>query len=137
MLIIYADGSCRGNPGPMAIGVSIQDNEADGVEIETISTLIGDGTNNIAEYRAAIEGLRRAYELGAKDVELRMDSELVIKQIEGIYKVRNKALKPLHAAVMVWLRSFNSYRLKHVPRDDNARADELANQAYGPQGDEI
>ena len=70
-LIIHADGSCRGNPGPMAIGVSIQDT---GVEVSTISRVIGDGTSNVAEYRAAIEGLRRAYDLGATDIELRMDS---------------------------------------------------------------
>lgn len=134
-MLIYADGSCRGNPGPMAIGVSIQDN---GKELETISTTIADGasrsvsegTNNVAEYRAAIEGLRKAYDLGATDIELRMDSELVVRQILGQYKVRSEPLQPLHAGVMACLSSFKTYRVVHIPRDQNARADELANRAY-------
>lgn len=126
-MLIYADGSCRGNPGPMAIGVSIQDT---GIEVSTISRVIGDGTSNIAEYRAAIEGLRRAYDMGATDIELRMDSELVVRQIEGRYQVRKDTLKPLHAEVMTLLQTFKKYRVKHVLRGQNARVDELANQAY-------
>ena len=129
-MIVYADGACKGNPGPMAIGASLQDGL--GTEVETVSTLIGHGTNNIAEYRAAIEGLKKAQELRAKKVELRMDSELVVRQIEGVYKVRKDTPKPLHAEVMTLLQSFKTYSVKHVPREDNARADELANLAYEP-----
>ena len=100
------------------------------MEVSTISRVIGDGTSNIAEYRAAIEGLRRAYDLGATDIELRMDSRLVVGQTMGIYPVRHEALKPLHAGVMAWRSSFKTCRIKYVPRGKNARADELANQAY-------
>jgi ribonuclease HI len=126
-MLIYTDGSCRGNPGPMAIGVSIQDM---GMEVSTISRVIGDGTSNVAEYHAVIEGLRRAYDMGATDIELRMDSELVVRQIEGRYQVRKDTLKPLHAEVMTLLQTFKQYRAKHVPRGQNERADELTNQAY-------
>jgi ribonuclease HI len=112
----------------MAIGASIQDDL--GAEIGTVSALIGKGTNNIAEYRAAIEGLKKAKDLGTAQVELRMDSELVIRHIQGAYKIKKDTLKPLYAEVMALLRSFDKYSVKHVPREDNARADELANLAY-------
>jgi ribonuclease HI len=114
----------------MAIGASIQDGL--GGEVERVSALIGEGTSNIAEYRAAIEGLKRAKDLGAKKVELRMDSELVVRQIEGLYKINSEHLKPLYSEVMTLLQSFTKYTVKHVRRDDNARADELANLAYEP-----
>lgn len=74
--------------------------------------MIGDGTSNIAEYRAAIEGLRRAYDMGAKEIELRMDSELVIRQIEGRYQDRKDTLKPMHAEVMTLLQTFKKYRVR-------------------------
>lgn len=128
MHVIYTDGACRRNPGPMAIGVSIRDEL--GAELDTVSDLIGRGTNNIAEYWAAIEGLKKAQILGAKQIELRMDSELVIRQIKGIYKVKDHTLQALHAEVMALLRSFEKYSVKHIPREDNGRADELANLAY-------
>ena len=83
MFNVYADGTCRGNPGPMSIGASLQ---KDGQEIATVSEAIGDGTNNIAEYRAAIEGLKRASRHGVDEIELRMDSELVVKQLKGEYQ---------------------------------------------------
>jgi ribonuclease HI len=112
----------------MAIGASVRDEK--GSEICTVSQLIGRGTCNVAEYRAAIEGLKKAKDVGAKQVELRMDSELVIRQIDGIYKVKKDTLKELHVEVMALLRSFEKYSVKHVPREDNTRADGLANLAY-------
>jgi len=112
----------------MGIGASIQDGL--GGEVERVSALIGDGTSNVAEYHAAIEGLKKAKALGAKKVELRMDSELVIRQIEGRYRVNAEHLKPLYCEVMTLLQSFTKYSVKHVPREQNARADQLANLAY-------
>lgn len=106
IFVVYTDGACRGNPGPMAIGASIQDDR--GTELAVVSALIGQGTNNVAEHRAGIEGLKKARDLGATEVELRMDSELVVEQINGRYKVKNAALKLLHA------ESSNSSR--HSPR---------------------
>lgn len=126
-MLIYADGACKGNPGPMAIGASIQDGEK---EVATVSALIGDGTSNIAEYHAAIAGLKKARDLGATDVTLRMDSQLVVRQIEGVYRIKAEHLRPLRAEVMTLLKSFQKYSVKHVPREQNARADELANLAY-------
>jgi ribonuclease HI len=128
LIIVETDGACRGNPGPMAIGATIKDRE--GTELATVSQLIGEGTNNIAEYRAAIEGLKAAKALGAGVIELRMDSELVVRQINGAYKVKNAILKPLHTEVTVLLASFDKSTVAHVRREDNARADELANLAY-------
>jgi len=127
MLIVYADGACRGNPGPMGIGVSIQ--MKDGKEIETVSEAIGEGTNNRAEYQAAIEGLKRASKQGADEIELRMDSELVVKQLQGEYQVRKAELKPLYAELSGLLASFKKPTVVHVKRDQNPRADELANLA--------
>ncbi|MEP6958565.1 MAG: ribonuclease HI family protein [Nitrospirota bacterium] len=125
--VVYADGACRGNPGPMAIGASIQDDS--GTELATVSQLLGEGTNNMAEYRAAIEGLKKARDLGATDITLRMDSQLVVRQINGVYKVKNAALKVLHAEVRVLLKVC-SWSVAHVRREDNQRADDLANLAY-------
>ena len=81
MIVVYADGACRGNPGPMAIGVSIQ--SADGMELDTLSALLGEGTNNQAEYYAAIAGVRKAIKHGTDEIELLMDSQLVVKQLTG------------------------------------------------------
>ena len=128
ILIVYSDGACRGNPGPMAIGASIQDDR--GTELATVSQLLGMGTNNIAEYRAAIEGLKAAISLGTKEIELRMDSELVVRQINGLYKVKHAALKPLHAEVLGLLKTCAWFAVAHVPREENQRADDLANLAY-------
>jgi ribonuclease HI len=128
IFLVYADGACRGNPGPMSIGASIQDDH--GKELSTVSTLIGQGTNNIAEYRAAIEGVKTARSLGATEIELRMDSQLAVRQIIGVYKVKHKTLKPLHAEVLELLKACAWYAVAHVPREENHRADELANLAY-------
>jgi ribonuclease HI len=126
-LIVYADGASRGNPGPASIGASVQDET--GIELATVSQRLGIGTNNQAEYRAAIEGVRKARSLGATALELRMDSELVVRQIIGRYRVKNAALIPLYQALVQELESTGPYTIGHVPRERNKRADALANAA--------
>lgn len=126
-LVVYADGASRGNPGPSSIGASIQ--APDGQELATVSQKTGIGTNNQAEYRAAIAGVRRARELGATGIDLRMDSELVVRQLTGQYRVRNVVLLPLFTALVQELESTGPYSVGHVPRARNARADALANAA--------
>src|SRR4051812_13789804 len=105
----------------MAIGASIQDTR--GKELATVSQLLGRGTNNIAEYRAAIEGVKAARSLGATEIELRMDSQLVVRQITGVYKVKNEILKPLHAEVRQFLKALDWHAVAHIPREENHRAD--------------
>jgi len=126
-LVVYADGASRGNPGRAAIGATVQD--IDGLELATVSERIGIATNNQAEYRAAIEGVRRARELGADALELRMDSELVVRQLIGRYRVKNAALVPLFASLVRELEALGPYSVAHVPRERNKRADALANAA--------
>ena len=126
-LIVYADGASRGNPGAASIGASVQDEE--GVELATVSRTLGIATNNQAEYRAAIAGVQEARRLGATAIELRMDSELVIRQLLGQYRVKNVGLKPLFAALQAELDALGPYTLRHVPRAQNTRADALANAA--------
>jgi ribonuclease HI len=127
-MIIYSDGACRGNPGPMTIGASIQDDE--GRELTTVSEAIGHGTNNIAEYRAAIEGLKKAKEHGATKVKLFTDSQLVANHVSGAFKANSKNTKPLYAELMKLLSTFDKYEVIHLLRGQNHRADELANMAY-------
>ena len=124
---VYANGSCQDNPGFMAIGVSLQDD--DRMEVETVSLEIGQGTNNQAEYLAAIEGVSRAYVLDPISVELIMDSELVIKQLKGEYQVRHVILQELSAELQRALRKFKSDSLHKVPRHENLRADAFARAA--------
>ena len=126
-LTVYADGASRGNPGPAAIGASIRDGT--GTEIGTISERIGVGTNNQAEYRAAIAGVRAARALGATGIDLRLDSELVVRQIAGVYRVKNAALQPLFATLLQELEATGPYTVGHVRRELNSRADALANAA--------
>ena len=124
---IYADGASRGNPGPAAIGATVRDES--GQELGIVSERIGVGTNNQAEYRAAIAGVRLARTLGATNIDLRMDSELVVRQLSGQYRVRNAALQPLFQALVAELEAIGGYTVGHVPRERNARADALANAA--------
>ncbi|MBA4180935.1 MAG: ribonuclease H [Anaerolinea sp.] len=126
-LTVFADGASRGNPGPSAIGASIRD--GDGLELATVSQRTGIGTNNQAEYRAALEGVRKARQLGATAIDLRLDSELVVRQLSGLYRVRNAALKALFTALLQELEATGPYTVGHVPRARNARADALANAA--------
>jgi ribonuclease HI len=124
---IYADGASRGNPGPAAIGAVVYDKRKR--EAATVSRRIGRGTNNEAEYQAAIAGLEAALGLGGGSVQLRMDSELVVRQLLFRYKVRNPRLRPLFERILELRRQFASFAVKHVPREQNKRADALANLA--------
>lgn len=126
-LTLHCDGGSRGNPGPAGIGVVITD--ADGEVLATIAERIGSATNNVAEYRAVIGGLERALELGATEVDLIGDSELIAKQITGEYRVKHEDMKPLHAAVHSRLSSLDDWSIRTVPRAQNADADALVNQA--------
>jgi ribonuclease HI len=130
--LVYADGASRGNPGPAAIGAVIFDDK--NRECHRISETIGQATNNQAEYRAAIAGLEAALALGAQHVELRMDSELVVRQLDSRYKVRNPDLKRLFGRVRDLRWRFASFRAAAIPRADNALADKLANQALDRSG---
>ena len=124
---IYVDGASRGNPGPAGIGAVIYDDS--GREAHTVSRRIGRATNNEAEYQAAIAGLEAALALGARQVELRMDSELVVRQLDARYKVRNPRLARLFGRVKDLQWRFESFRAMSIPREQNRRADQLANHA--------
>jgi ribonuclease HI len=121
------DGGARGNPGPAAIGAVVSD--ADGGELLAEGRYIGESTNNVAEYKGLLLGLELARSLGATEVDVINDSELVARQIGGQYKVKNATLKPLFEQAMAELREFDSWSVRNVPRAQNARADELVNEA--------
>jgi ribonuclease HI len=126
-LVVHVDGGARGNPGPAAIGVVVS--AADGGLVEELGEPIGETTNNVAEYRALLRGLERARALGAEEVEVVGDSELVAKQINGQYKVKHAGLKPLHTEALQALAGFDRWRVRTVPRAQNAAADALVNAA--------
>lgn len=126
-VIVNVDGGARGNPGPAAVGAVVTDERGE-VLVER-GEYIGEATNNVAEYRAVQLGLRLARELGADEVEVVNDSELVARQIGGQYKVKNAGLKPLFIETMAALREFDRWSVRNVPREENARADELVNEA--------
>jgi ribonuclease HI len=125
-LTVCLDGASRGNPGAAALGVVVL---RDGVPVREIGEAIGVATNNVAEYRALLRALREAAALGARTVRVQSDSELLVRQLLGRYKVRNAALVPLHREALVLMRRFERVRIVHVPRGQNAAADALANQA--------
>lgn len=126
-LTVNVDGGARGNPGPAAIGVVVR-NEA-GETVEAVAERIGEATNNVAEYRALIRGIEEAASLGADEVELIGDSELIVKQMLGQYKVKNAGMKPLHAEAKAALTAFSGWSIRHVRREQNSEADALVNQA--------
>lgn len=126
-VIINADGASRHNPGPASIGATIKDEQ--GHLLASISRSIGRATNNQAEYRALIVVLEKAIGLGARQVDIRLDSELVVKQVKGQYRVKNAALRPLYLRVGELLSQFESFTITNVPRAQNAEADSLANKA--------
>ena len=126
-VVVHVDGGARGNPGPAAIGVVISD--PDGELLEELGETIGIATNNVAEYRALLKGLERARALDAREIEIVNDSELVARQVTGAYKVKHPAMKPLHAEAVAALQDFDRWRIRSVPRAENARADELVNEA--------
>ena len=125
-LILYSDGSSLGNPGPAAIGVVMLDGT--GTTVGRFSERIGKATSNQAEYRALIAGLELALKLGAKRVDINLDSELVAKQLKGEYKVRNAGLKPLFHKASQLLKEFDSFSIAHLSRRKNKRAHELVRQ---------
>jgi ribonuclease HI len=126
-LVVHVDGGARGNPGPAAAAAVLTD--ADGTVVDEATELLGEATNNVAEYRALLLGLRRARELGATEVEVVNDSELVAKQLMGAYKVKHAAMRPLHAEAVSALDDFEKWSIRSVPRAENADADALVNQA--------
>lgn len=123
----YADGASRGNPGPSAIGVLVFD--ASGRQVHTVSRRLSAGTNNEAEYKAAIAALEAALGLGASHVDVYMDSELVVRQLTGRYRVRNPRLIPLHGRLLDLRGRFERVTFRQVPRAQNRIADGLANKA--------
>jgi ribonuclease HI len=131
-LIVNFDGGARGNPGPAAIAAVVSTDS--GEPIEERSLPIGVATNNVAEYRALLLAIERARELGAESVELVGDSELVVRQVRGEYKVKDAGLRPLHAAATKALREFERWSIRNVPRDENAAADALVNAALDAPG---
>jgi len=126
VLTVYCDGAARGNPGPAGVGVVVEG--PDRRALTEVAEGIGVATNNVAEYKAAIEGLRRAAELGAKKVLLRSDSRLLIEQLSGRWRVKNPTLIRLHEEVRALLGAFQSVSFEHVPRELNRAADRLANR---------
>jgi ribonuclease HI len=124
---IFTDGAARGNPGPAAIGAVIQDEK--GKPVVNISLSLGVTTNNQAEYRAIIAALEKAISLGARQVVLYSDSELVVKQINGQYKIKHTALRPLYQEVVRLTGALADFKIAHIPRERNAAADALANKA--------
>ncbi|MPZ48375.1 MAG: reverse transcriptase-like protein [Dehalococcoidia bacterium] len=125
--VVYSDGASRGNPGPASIGGVVID--LDGRVVHEVSETLGVTTNNVAEYKALVAVLEAALALGARRVEVRMDSELIVRQAIGRYRVKNPALIPLHNRVLALRTQFDEVVFRHVPRAQNKHADALANQA--------
>jgi ribonuclease HI len=126
-VVVHVDGGARGNPGPAAVGVVVS--TPDGTVLDEFAERIGVATNNVAEYRALLRGVQRAEALGAREVQFVNDSELVAKQINGAYKVKHPAMKPLYEEAIAALNGFERWRIRSVPRAQNARADALVNEA--------
>ena len=127
---VFADGGARGNPGPAAIGAVVFDpTTSPPTRLATVSEHIGNATNNVAEYRAVIAGLEAAQPFGARLLRLRADSMLVIRQLEGAWKVKHAGLRPLHARARELLTNWPEVDLAHVPREQNTDADLLVNAA--------
>jgi ribonuclease HI len=125
--IVHVDGGARGNPGPAAAASVVSTPE--GEVLDEASELLGKVTNNVAEYRALLLGLARASALGVGEVEVVNDSELIAKQVLGLYKVKHQDMRPLHSQAMAALRGFEKWSIRSVPRAQNAHADALVNQA--------
>jgi ribonuclease HI len=130
-VIINVDGAARGNPGPAAIGAVIKDEN--GNTVGRISRAIGVSTNNQAEYQAIIAALEKAISAGIKQVEVKSDSELVVEQINGRYKIKNTALRPFYQQVVRLSGKLESFAITGIPREQNAEADALANKALDRQ----
>jgi len=127
-VIVEADGGARGNPGPAGYGAVVRE-AATGEVLAERQQAIGVATNNVAEYSGLIAGLAAAAELGAVEVEVRMDSKLVVEQMSGRWQIKNPGLRPLAAQAASLIRRFDSVVFRWVPRNQNVRADALANAA--------
>jgi len=127
-VVINADGASHGNPGPAAIGAAIRDET--GCLLASVSERIGDTTNNQAEYRALIAALEKALSIGVRRADIRLDSELVVRQLQGRYRVKNTGLRPLYLRAAELLGQLEGFSLTCVPRELNAEADRLANAAF-------
>lgn len=125
-VVVSCDGASRNNPGPAGIGAQLT--TADGTVLAEIAEGIGETTNNVAEYEAAIAGLERALALGVTNVTLRSDSKLMVEQLLGRYRVKHPNLKPLHGRASALLARFTRVRIEHVRREFNTEADRLANE---------
>ena len=134
-LVAYADGASRGNPGLASFGAVVLDLE--GHELRALGGQIGRNTNNVAEYRGAIAAVEAALELGATELDLQMDSQLIVRQVEGRYRVKNPGLKPLYDELIKLLEQLEGFKIRHVPREQNTRADALANAALDGTLDKI
>ena len=136
-VIVYCDGGARGNPGPAAIGAVVLDGSLDPPRrLATVSERIGNTTNNVDEYRALIAGLEAAAQFHARAIQVRADSELVVRQVQGRYRVRQSHLRSLYDAVMRLLGPYEEVGLTHVRREDNADADALVNAALDAEPEE-
>ena len=132
-LRVNVDGGSRGNPGPAAIAAVVQD--GNGEVREERSEAIGTATNNVAEYRALLLGIERAAALGARRLELIGDSELIVRQVNGEYKVKDEALRKLHRQAQTALESFDEWSIRHVRREENEEADRLVNEELDRSSD--
>jgi ribonuclease HI len=126
-VVVHVDGGARGNPGPAAAAAVAS--TPDGETLTERNAYIGEATNNVAEYHALLLGLELARELGAREVEVVNDSELVARQIGGEYRVKHAGLRPLFLRAIAALRGFERWSVRAVPREGNERADELVNEA--------
>ncbi len=123
---LYADGGSRGNPGPAASGAVLYGD--DGAVLAEIGTFLGVTTNNVAEWTGLLQGLEAALARGVDELAVRLDSELVVKQLSGDYRVKHPGLIPLHAKAKMLLRKFGRVDVRHVPRKENKAADAVVNQ---------
>jgi ribonuclease HI len=123
---LFADGGSRGNPGPAASGAVLF--AEDGALLAEVGEYLGVATNNVAEWNALVIGLRRARALGVDEIAIRMDSELVVRQVTGVYRVKHPDLIPIHTKTKVLLREFKRFEIRHVPRKENTAADAVVNQ---------
>ena len=128
---VFSDGAARGNPGPAGAGAVILDEQ--GRVVARLGKFLGKQTNNVAEYEGLLLGLRRARAMGAREVEVRADSQLLVRQLQGSYAVKNDALRRLHAEALALLQAFESHDVAYVPRAQNALADEMSNRAIDEQ----
>ena len=126
-LVVHVDGGARGNPGPAAIAAVLSD--PDGGVVEERAETIGVATNNVAEYRALLLGIEHARALGANELDIVGDSELIARQVRGEYRVKDPSLRELHARVAKTLEGFDRWSIRNVPRAENAHADRLVNEA--------